>query len=172
MTQRRLAREAALETLYRLDLVRGEPDDTIEEIVHRKNPSDEAETYLRRLVQAVLNNREEIDSMVVRHLRHWRFERLRYLDRAVLRIACAEMLYFDDVPPKVSINEAVDVSRKYGDDDSGRFVNGVLDAVRRRGLDGAGVRVISVMQKRTGAALLRLILSVIRSTFANVTRWP
>ncbi len=129
MTQRRLAREAALETLYRLDLVRGEPDDTIEEIVHRKNPSDEAETYLRRLIQAVLNNREEIDSMVVRHVRHWRFERLRYLDRAVLRIACAEMLYFDDVPPKVSINEAVDVSRKYGDDDSGRFVNGVLDGI-------------------------------------------
>jgi N utilization substance protein B len=54
---------------------------------------------------------------------------LRMLDRAILRIACAEILYFDDVPWKVSINEAVDIAKKFGDDDSGRFVNGVLDAV-------------------------------------------
>lgn len=129
MTQRRLAREAALEVLYRLDLVKDEPDETIEEILARRNPSDEAETYLRRLVQAVLDHRQEIDGILRRHLHKWRIERLHVLDRAVLRIACAEMLYFDDVPPKVSINEAVDISRKFGDDSSGRFVNGVLDAV-------------------------------------------
>lgn len=115
--------------LYRLDLVKDEPDDTIEEILARKNPSEEVETYLRRLVQAALDNLPEIDRMLRRHLRSWRVERLRALDRAILRLACAEMLYFEDVPPKVSINEAVEVSKKYGDDDSGRFVNGVLDGV-------------------------------------------
>ncbi|MEO0082646.1 MAG: transcription antitermination factor NusB [candidate division WOR-3 bacterium] len=129
MTQRRLAREAALEVLYRLDLVNDEPDETIEEILARKNPSDDAETYLRRLVQAVLDHRPDIDRMLKRHLRKWRVERLRVLDRSILRLACAEMMYFDDIPPKVSINEAVDISKKFGDDDSGRFVNGVLDAV-------------------------------------------
>ncbi len=131
MTQRRLAREAALEVLYRLDLVKDEPEETIEEILARRNPSDEAEAYLRRLVQTVLDRRQEIDGILRRHLHKWRLERLHVLDRAVLRIACAEMLYFDDVPPKVSINEAVDISRKFGDDGSGRFVNGVLDAVYR-----------------------------------------
>lgn len=129
MTQRRLAREMALEVLYRLDLVKDEPDDTIEQILARKNPTDEAEAYLRRLVQSVLDHRQEIDKVLRGHLRKWRVERLRVLDRAVLRMGCAEMLYFDDIPPKVSINEAVDISRKFGDDDSGRFVNGVLDAV-------------------------------------------
>ena len=131
MTQRRLAREAALETLYRLELVGDEPDETIDEILARKNPTSEAEEYLRRLLQAVQANREEIDRMLSRHLRRWRLERLRYLDRGILRVACAEMLFFEDVPPKVSINEAVDISRKFGDDDSGRFVNGVLDGIYR-----------------------------------------
>ncbi len=129
MTQRRLARESALEVFYRLDLVADEPDDTIEEILNRKNPSDEAESYLRLLVQTLLNNQDEVDKMLRKHIRHWRLERLRVLDRATLRMACTEMLYFDDVPPKVSINEAVDIARKFGDDDSGRFVNGVLDGV-------------------------------------------
>jgi transcription antitermination factor NusB len=130
-THRRVAREAALETLYRLDLVKDEPDDTIDEILNRKNPSEEAEAYLRRLVQAVLDHAAEVDEVLVRHLRRWRLDRLKYLDRAILRLGCAEMLYFDDVPPKVSINEAVDIARKYGDDDSGRFVNGVLDGIYR-----------------------------------------
>ncbi|MBN2536954.1 transcription antitermination factor NusB [candidate division WOR-3 bacterium] len=131
MTQRRLAREAALEVLYRLDLVGDEPEDTVDDILQRRNPSDEAESYLRRLVESALGHQDEIDRTLVRHLRRWRLARLRYLDRAILRLACAELLFFDDVPPKVSINEAVDVARKFGDDESGKFVNGVLDGVFR-----------------------------------------
>ncbi|MFO7675756.1 MAG: transcription antitermination factor NusB [bacterium] len=131
MTQRRLAREAALEVVYRYDLVGDEPDEVIDEIVHRRNPSDEAEEYLRRLVDAVFKNQAAVDAMIRKHLRRWRLERLRYLDRALLRLACVELTYFEDVPPKVTINEAVDIARKYGDDDSGRFVNGVLDGIFR-----------------------------------------
>jgi len=123
-----------METLYRLDLVGDEPDDVIEEILNRKNPSDEAESYLRRLIHSVLDSRNEIDAVVARHLLRWKLRRLRPIDRAVLRIACAEIIFFDDVPPKVSINEAVDIARKFGDDDSGRFVNGVLDSVYRERL--------------------------------------
>jgi len=131
MTHRRMARECALEVLYRLDLVGDEPENTMEEIASRKNPSQDAEDYLRRLVAAVLTNQKEIDAMLRRHLRRWRLERLTVLDRAILRLATAELLSFSDVPPKVSINEAVEVSKKYGDDDSGKFVNGVLDGVFR-----------------------------------------
>lgn len=131
MTQRRLAREAALEVLYRFDLVGDEPEEVIEEIVLRRNPSDEAEEYLRRLVDAVFSNRDAVDRMVRSHLRRWRLERLRCLDRALLRLGCAELVYLPDIPPKVTINEAVDIARKYGDDDSGRFVNGVLDGIYR-----------------------------------------
>jgi transcription antitermination factor NusB len=131
MTHRRLARECALEVLYRLDLVGDEPEQTIAEILLRKNPSEEAETYLRRLVDAAQGSQSEIDSSLRKHLRRWRLERLTVLDRAILRLAAAEILYFEDIPPKVSINEAVEVAKKYGDDDAGRFVNGVLDSVYR-----------------------------------------
>jgi transcription antitermination factor NusB len=129
MTNRRLARECALEVLYRLDLVGDEPEHTIAEILLRKNPSEEAETYLRRLVDSVLANQQEIDAALRKHLSRWRLERLTVLDRAILRLAAAEILFYDDVPPKVSINEAVEVAKKYGDDDAGKFVNGVLDSI-------------------------------------------
>ena len=129
MTNRRQARECALEVLYRLDLVGDEPENTIAEILLRKNPSEEAETYLRRLMDAALGNQQEIDATLRKHLTRWRLERLTVLDRAILRLSAAEILYFDDVPPKVSINEAVDIAKKYGDDEAGKFVNGVLDSV-------------------------------------------
>lgn len=131
MTHRRLARECALEVLYRLDLVGDEPEQTIAEILLRKNPPEEAETYLRRLVDAALANQQETDTALRKHLKRWRLERLTVLDRAILRLAAAEILYFDDIPPKVSINEAVEVAKKYGDDEAGKFVNGVLDSVFR-----------------------------------------
>ncbi len=129
MTNRRQARECALEVLYRLDLVDDEPEHTIAEILLRKNPSEEAETYLRRLVDTALGNQQEIDVALRKHLTRWRLERLTVLDRAILRLAAAEILFFDDVPPKVSINEAVEIAKKYGDDEAGKFVNGVLDSI-------------------------------------------
>jgi len=131
MTNRRQARECALEVLYRLDLVGDEPENTIAEILLRKNPSEEAETYLRRLVDATMGHQQEIDAVLRKHLTRWRLERLTVLDRAILRLAAAEILYFDDVPPKVSINEGVEIAKKYGDDEAGKFVNGVLDSVYR-----------------------------------------
>jgi N utilization substance protein B len=136
MTQRRLARECALEVLYRLDLVGDDPARVIEEILARKNPSDEAEVYLRRIVDAVVAGQLELDAILRRHLKRWRLERLTVLDRAILRMAAAELLHFADVPPKVAINEAVDVAKKFGDDDAGRFVNGVLDSLYREAHGG------------------------------------
>ncbi len=129
MTNRRLARESALEVLYRFDLVGDEPEHTMAEILLRRNPSEDAEAYLRRLIDTTLGNLQEIDTALRRHLARWSLERLTVLDRAILRLAAAEILYFDDVPPKVSINEAVDIAKKYGDDEAGKFVNGVLDSV-------------------------------------------
>lgn len=118
-----------MEILYRLELVGDEPETTIQEILVRRNPSEEAETYMRRLITTIENNRAEIDDTLRRHLRRWRLERLTYLDRAILRVGCAEILYFSDVPPKVAINEAVEIAKKFGDDQAGKFVNGVLDSI-------------------------------------------
>ena len=129
MTNRRQARECALEVLYRLDLVGDEPENTIAEILLRKNPSEEAETYLRRLVDATMGHQPEIDGVLRRHLTRWRLERLTVLDRAVLRLAAAEILYFDDIPPKVTLNEYIEVAKTFAGAESAAFVNGVLDRV-------------------------------------------
>ncbi len=140
MTSRRVARECALETLYRFELVGDDPDSVIDEILSRKNPSREAEEYLRRLVAAVLDHSADIDKLLRRHLRRWRLERLTALDRAALRFAAAELVYFADVPARVIINEAVDIAKKFGDDSAGRFVNGVLDSIFRETRPGEGAR--------------------------------
>lgn len=88
--------------------------------------------YVRRVVAELDAHMVEVDRALQDALENWRLERLSTLDRAVLRVAAAEMLYLDDVPPKVSIQEAIRLSEQYGGPDSPRFVNGVLDALYKR----------------------------------------
>jgi len=88
--------------------------------------------YIRRLLRALDRYGDEIDQTLADALDNWRLDRLSVLDRAVLRIAAVEIIHFDDVPPKVSIQEAVRLAERYSGVDSPGFVNGVLDALYRR----------------------------------------
>lgn len=88
--------------------------------------------YLRRLVAAVAEHGRPIDAALQDAISNWRIERLAVIDRNILRLAGAEMLYFDDIPPRVSIREALKLAERYGTDQSPRFVNGVLDALMKR----------------------------------------
>lgn len=88
--------------------------------------------YVRRVLSELDQHLAEVDRALQDALENWRLERLSTLDRAVLRVAATEMLYVDDVPPKVSIQEAIRLSEQYGGPDSPRFVNGVLDALYKR----------------------------------------
>jgi N utilization substance protein B len=85
--------------------------------------------YMDRLLAWIGEGGDEIDQTIRHHLENWRLERLTTIDRNIMRIAVAELLHSDDVPPAVAIHEAMQLARKYGSDDSPRFVNGVLDAV-------------------------------------------
>lgn len=87
---------------------------------------------VRRLVRALATHLDEVDLALADHLQNWRLERLSAVDRGILRLAATELLYFDDVPPKAVIQEAVRLAESYGGDESPRFVNGVLDALYRR----------------------------------------
>jgi len=129
MTNRRRAREAAIQILYRYDLVNEDYNKTIPETVQRQNLNPESSEYFQRLIKGTFEHLKEIDQCIQDHLKTWTIERLATIDRSVIRIACCELLFFPDIPPKVSINEAVDIVKKYSNDESGRFVNGVLDAV-------------------------------------------
>jgi len=92
----------------------------------------EAETRLfaEPLIRGVLEHRDAIDELIKKHAKNWEFHRIAAVDRNVMRLAIYEMLYRDDIPPVVSINEAVDVAKKFSTQDSGKFVNGILDKVR------------------------------------------
>jgi len=82
-----------------------------------------------KLFLTVVNHKDELDEIIKRHIENWDFERIALVDRMLLRMAVAELLYFEDIPPKVSINEAIEIAKKYSTSDSNRFINGVLDSI-------------------------------------------
>jgi N utilization substance protein B len=115
---------AISETDLRAALKRGEP---------LPGPSaDEAAVRLfaEPLIRGVLQHREAIDAQLRAHVKNWELHRLAVVDRNVLRLAIHEMLHRDDIPPVVSINEAVDIAKKFSTEESGRFVNGILDKIK------------------------------------------
>ena len=116
------APEEALALYY--ELLRGEDDDAEE--VHA---SMQARPFAESLVQGVDSHRSEIDGLIVSASEHWRLERMSIVDRNILRIALYEMLYCADIPPKVSINEAIDLGKTFGTEESGAFINGILDHI-------------------------------------------
>jgi transcription antitermination protein NusB len=86
--------------------------------------------FAEPLIRGTLEHRDQIDEVIKKHARNWDLHRMAVVDRNVLRLAIYEMLYRDDIPPVVSINEAVDVAKKFSTEDSGKFVNGILDKVK------------------------------------------
>ena len=90
------------------------------------------EPYIRRVLEQLASHPDEVDRKLQDVLENWRLERLSSLDRQVLRLGAVEILYFADIPPRVSIQEAIRLAEKYGGDESVRFVNGVLDALLKR----------------------------------------
>ena len=87
--------------------------------------------FTDKLVKGVKDNIKEIDSAISKYATNWQIGRMAVVDRNILRIATFELLYLEDIPPKVSINEAVDIAKKYGDIESGKFVNGILDRISK-----------------------------------------
>ena len=85
---------------------------------------------MERLVQGVLGHRAEIDGMIEKYSENWRLDRITVIDRAILRMASFELLYCRDIPPKVAINEAVDLGKRFGSEESGSFINGILDRIQ------------------------------------------
>jgi transcription antitermination protein NusB len=94
--------------------------------------AEEAETRLFAdpLIRGVLQHRDAVDEKIKSHARNWEFHRIAAVDRNIMRLAIYEMLFRDDIPPVVSINEAVDIAKKFSTQDSGKFVNGILDKIR------------------------------------------
>lgn len=132
MGQRRRAREYALQLLFQIDVTRSSPDQVFEAFWVNQDTADEVRSFSEHLVQGVCAQREELDRLIVEAARNWRLERMAVVDRNVLRMAAYEMLADPDVPAAVVIDEAIEVAKKYGSEESGGFINGILDNIRRR----------------------------------------
>ncbi|MCX7011671.1 MAG: transcription antitermination factor NusB [Candidatus Sumerlaeota bacterium] len=133
MPRRRIQRELAAQLAYAMDVAH---DDDFEDARYRFTQAEPKRRkgwgeYAERLAREALARRDEIDARLRGALQHWRLERLAAIDRAILRLAVCELLYFPEMPSRVTIDEFIDIARDYGNDESPAFVNGVLDAIAR-----------------------------------------
>ena len=142
MGKRRRAREFTLQFLYQYDTLRessreSSPEEiSIKDMLRlfwtiRETPlGDEIMEFSNRLITGVYENIGGIDEIINNYSEHWRLSRMSRIDRNILRMAIYELVYLRDIPPPVTINEAVELAKKYGTEESGAFVNGILDKIR------------------------------------------
>lgn len=131
MSNRRLERLRAVQALFQVDLAKTPWKEALQ------NTLEEDETitpFMEQLTKGTIEHLAEIDEILKRHLINWRLERLGYVDRAILRMAIYEMKYVDEIPANVTLNEAIELAKAFGGEESGKFVNGVLDKVKNEWL--------------------------------------
>lgn len=130
MSSRREARERVMKSLYAFEQGGGPADHIMKHII-RPGFEDDPSTleFAEKLFLRCLDAEDQSDDIITRYAENWEFSRIALIDRLLLRMAICEMLSFPDIPPKVSINEAIEIAKKYSTDNSGKFVNGILDAV-------------------------------------------
>jgi N utilization substance protein B len=130
MGNRRKARVLALQIIYQHDIGSRTLDDILRSFWESQGlPPAEVRTFAEDLAAGVRDHLEEIDALTGEYSSHWDLERMAAVDRNILRLAVYELIYRDDIPPKVTINEFVEIAKKFSTEDSGAFVNGVLDRI-------------------------------------------
>lgn len=132
MSNRHLARTIAMQSLFSWDF-NGKKNDHIEEIVKSNfnnfAPDFNDKGFVKDIMQGVIKNLEEIDKQIIKYATEWPLEQITIVDRNILRIGVYELIMSDDIPPKVAINEAIEIAKTFGGESSGKFVNGVLGAI-------------------------------------------
>ena len=131
MRKRTKAREYALQLLYQLDVTGAEPRHGVEEFWAYRDAPSEVKIFATHLVEGTLTRRPELDQLIAAHANNWEIGRMAVVDRNILRLGAYELLYADDVPPKVCLNEAIELAKRFGDEESSRFVNGILDTIHK-----------------------------------------
>ena len=127
--KRRIVREKVLQTLYAFELSREPLDFVISQVLAELKEDADTFAFAEALVRKTIQFQEEIDTMIRQRVANWEFNRIAVMDRLILRMSICELLHFEDIPPKVSINEAIEIARRYSTDKSDKFVNGVLDSI-------------------------------------------
>lgn len=129
MGRRRKAREVALQVLYQIDVSKTEVKEAMELFWNNFKAPEEVKEFSSRLIEGTWDHIEEIDRLISGCSQNWSLKRMAKVDRSILRIATYELLYCQDIPFRVTLNEAVDLGKEFGSENSGSFINGVLDAL-------------------------------------------
>ncbi len=149
MKSRRKAREWVLKALYAYEM----SSNPLEQVIQQMTPKNSHEynlDFALELLRLTVEKAGWIDEIIKRHVKKWELARIAALDRIILRQSICEILHFPDIPPKVTINEAIEIARKYSTAKSDKFVNGVLDAVLHREVERGDFPVLDAeVQKKT-----------------------
>ncbi|MBV9464107.1 MAG: transcription antitermination factor NusB [Verrucomicrobiae bacterium] len=130
MSSRREARELALQFLYQYEMNPGKPEDELRNFWAIQQPAKKRNLFTEELVLATLQHQAAVDTKIKAYAQNWKFDRIAAVDRNILRLAIYELLFREDIPPIVSINEALELAKRYSTQDSSRFINGILDRVK------------------------------------------
>jgi len=133
MRKRTKAREYVLQMLYQVDITQGNWEEILENFCaasDRQDLSGELKGFSAQLLEGVVNHLQEIDKKISKYAANWELERMAFVDRNIMRLGCFELLFRADIPPKVAINEAVELAKKYSGLESGKFVNAILDQIK------------------------------------------
>jgi transcription antitermination factor NusB len=133
MRKRTQAREFTLQILYQHEMNPQDPEQILQGFwQEHADVTEDIRNFTKTLVLGTMVNRSRIDEVITRYAENWDLCRMAAIDRNILRFATYEILYCEDIPPKVTINEAVNIAKKYSQEDSGKFVNGVLDKINHQ----------------------------------------
>lgn len=132
MGKRRKARELTLQALYALEVSENPVDTILSDLAKNETLDDDTRSFAAQLIRETTQHAQALDRELIPVIQNWEFERIALIDKLVLRLALCEILHFTDIPPKVTINEAIDLAKKFSTEESGRFVNGILDALYKK----------------------------------------
>ena len=134
---RRASREAAMKLLYQLEIQKSDRSEQIETALHDENLTDSDRKYIRGIIDGVSERVALLDRVIEKYAMGWKINRLSKVDLSILRIGIYEILYREDIPFSVSVNEAVELAKKYSNEDAGAFVNGLLAKVTKNDAEEA-----------------------------------
>jgi len=129
MGKRRRARELAIQVLFHLEFNRCDPSEGFDLICENFKAPASGRDFSKMLVLGVCDNKERLDQVISQSSKNWRIDRMTHLDRSILRMATFEMMFVPEIPARVSLDEAVEMGKRFGGEDSGRYINGVLDNI-------------------------------------------
>jgi len=129
VSARRKARELTLKALYAYDIAGTDPEQIISDIISPSLIKEEAKRFAQSLFLKAVENTKQLDRLIKANTKTWDFSRIAAIEKNILRMGICEFLFFDDIPSAISIDEAIELAKKYADKDSSGFVNAILDSV-------------------------------------------